>query len=111
MRRKALLCAYSVRASEEKIGVVSELNIEQPKTKVVSNLLNKIGVFGDGKTYNGRTLLVISSNNRNVYLSGRNIKNVDVKSVNDVNAYDVIRASNIIFVDKNIIGKIEEAVA
>jgi large subunit ribosomal protein L4 len=111
MRRKALLCAYSTRASEEKVGVISELKIEQPKTKIVSDLLNKIGVFGDGKTYNGRTLLIISPDSRNVYLSGRNLKDVDIKVVNDVNAYDVIRASNIIFADENLISKIEEVVA
>ncbi|MDR0303710.1 MAG: 50S ribosomal protein L4 [Chitinispirillales bacterium] len=111
MRRKALLCAYSVRASEERIGIVSGLNIEQPKTKIVSDLLNKIGVFGNGKTYNGKTLLIISPDNRNIYLSGRNLKDVDVKIVNDVNAYDVVRASNIIFADENLISKIEEMAA
>jgi len=111
MRRKALLCAYSVRASEEKVGIVSGLKIEQPKTKVVSDLLDKIGVFGDGKAYNGRTLLIISSDSRNIYLSGRNLKDVDVKVVSDVNAYDVIRASNIIFADEDLINKIEEVVA
>lgn len=111
MRRKALLCAYSARASEEKIGIVSGLNIEQPKTKIVSDLLNKIGVFGNGKAYNGKTLLIISPDSRNVYLSGRNLKDVDVKAVNDVNAYDVVRASNIIFADENLINKIEEITA
>jgi len=111
MRRKALLCAYSTRASEEKISVISGLAIEQPKTKIVSDLLGKIGVFGDGKTYCGKTLLIISQDSKNVYLSGRNIKDVDVKVVADVNAYDVIRASNIIFADENLVSKIEELVA
>jgi len=111
MRRKALLCAYSVRAAEEKIGVVAGLSIEQPKTKIISELLNKIGVFGDGKKYCGKTLFVVSGDNRNVYLSSRNLKDVDVKAVSDVNAYDVVRATNIIFADENLIGKIEETVA
>jgi len=111
MKRKALLCAYSVRAAEEKISVVSGLAIEQPKTKTMSDLLGKIGVFGDGKTYNGKTLLIISKESRNVYLSGRNLKDVDVKAVTDVNAYDVVRASNVIFADENLVNKIEEFVA
>jgi large subunit ribosomal protein L4 len=111
MRRKALLCAYSVRASEEKVGVISGLAIEEPKTKVVADILNKIGVFGDGKKYCGKTLFVVSGDNRNVYLSSRNLKDVDVKAVSDVNAYDVVRATNIIFADENLIGKIEEMIA
>ena len=111
MRRKALLCAYSTRAAEDKIGVISGLAIEQPKTKTIAEMLNKIGVFGDGKTYNGKTLLIISQDNKNLYLSGRNIKDVDVKAVQDVNAYDVVRASNIIFADENLVSKIEELVA
>jgi len=110
MRRKALLCAYSTRAAEEKIGVISGLAIEQPKTKIVADLLGKIGVFGT-KEYIGKTLLIISNDSKNVYLSGRNLKDVDVKSVNEVNAYDVVRASNIIFADENLVSKIEELVA
>jgi large subunit ribosomal protein L4 len=110
MRRKALLCAYSVRAAEEKIGVISGLEIAQPKTKIVADLLGKIGVFGT-KEYSGKTLLIISKESQNVYLSGRNLKDVDVKAVNDVNAYDVVRATNIIFADENLVGKIEEMVA
>jgi len=111
MRRKALLCAYSVRASEEKVGVITGLSIAQPKTKTVADLLNKIGVFGDGKKYCGKTLFVISGDSHNVYLSSRNLKDVDVKVVSDVNAYDVVRATNIIFADEKLIGKIEEMIA
>jgi len=110
MRRKALVCAYSVRATEEKIGVITGLTFEQPKTKTVAELLSKIGVY-DNKNYIGKTLFVVSSDNRNVYLSSRNLKDVDVKAVSDVNAYDVVRATNIIFADEALIGKIEEAIA
>jgi len=110
MRRKALVCAYSVRATEEKIAVITGLAFEQPKTKTVAELLSKIGVYSN-KDYIGKTLFVVSGDNRNVYLSSRNLKDVDVKAVSDVNAYDVVRATNIIFADEALIGKIEEAIA
>ncbi|MCL2845658.1 MAG: 50S ribosomal protein L4 [Chitinivibrionia bacterium] len=109
MRRKALLCAYSTRATEEKIAVITGLAFEQPKTKTVAELLSKIGVYNN-KNYIGKTLFVVSGDDRNVYLSSRNLKDVDVKAVSDICAYDVVRATNIIFADEAIIGKIGETV-
>lgn len=110
MRRKALTCAYSVRATEEKITAITGLSFEAPKTKAVAELLSKIGVFSP-KKYIGKTLFIVSGQDKNVYLSSRNLKDVDVKAVADINAYDVIRASNIVFADDALIAKIEEVIS
>jgi large subunit ribosomal protein L4 len=58
-----------------------------------------------------RNLLIVNGLNKNVYLSSRNIKNLEIKPVNELNALDVLHSENIIFGDESLIGKMEEAVA
>lgn len=105
MKRKALLCAYSVRASEEKVSVFEGVEIAEPKTSVMADVLAKIGVAGE------KTLLIVSGKDQNVYLSSRNLKNVNVVPVEDVCAYDVLNANNVLFVTEELIKKVEEVVS
>ncbi len=105
VRRKALLCAYSVRATEENVSVLESLKIDAPKTSEVVEILGNVGVIGE------KTLLVIPADAPNVYLSSRNIKNVTVRAVSDVNALDVLRAKNILFVTEEIVKGLEEGVS
>ena len=105
MKQKALLCAYSVRASEEKISVFEGVELASPKTATMVDVLGKIGVTSE------KTLLVVSGNDQNVYLSSRNIKNVNVVPVADVSAYDVLNAKNVLFVTEELIKKVEEVVS
>jgi len=105
MRRKALLCAYSARAVESNVSVISALHMESAKTKLMAEILANVGVAGE------KILMVIPSVERNVYLSGRNIKNVSVKAVEDVNALDVLVANKILFVSADLIKQLEEVVS
>ncbi len=105
MRRAALISAYSARAGEEKIIVVDSVVISQPKTKAVESILKGLSI------YQKKNLLIVDASDRNIYLSGRNIKNVHVKAVSDVNAYDVLNAENIVFSAEGLIAKVKEAVS
>ena len=90
MRRRALRSALSSRARDEKIMVVDTLAVEQPKTKVVAGLLKSLSAPG------ARTLLVVGSDAGNIYLSGCNIKNLEVKPLAEIHTYDVLNNENII---------------
>jgi large subunit ribosomal protein L4 len=105
VRRKALLCAYSIRAAEENISVLEELKLDAPKTSTVVDILGNVGVT------DARTLLILPADAPNVYLSSRNIKNVTVRAVSDVNALDVLRSKNILFVTEDIVKNLEEGIA
>ncbi len=105
MRKVALTSALSSRAKEDKIAVVSGITCDAPKTKTVAAMLNALALGGK------RTLLVIDLASRNVYLSGRNIKNLTVKPVSEINAYDVLNNDAIVFGSEEIVKKIEEAAA
>jgi large subunit ribosomal protein L4 len=105
LRKIALTSALSSRAKDEKIMIVDKIKSEPVKTKTIAAMLDAFSL-GDK-----RTLLVIDRENKNVYLSARNIKNCSVKPVSELNAYDVLSNETIIFGSEELVGKIEEAVA
>jgi large subunit ribosomal protein L4 len=105
LRKIALTSALSSRAKEEKIAVMETITCEAPKTKTIAAMIAALSL-GDK-----RTLLVIDPAGKNIYLSGRNIKNLTVKPVSEINAYDVLSNDAIVFGSKEIVKKVEEAAA
>jgi large subunit ribosomal protein L4 len=106
LRRIALTSALSSRAKDEKIMVVESLSCAEVKTKLMVSFLDAIALNGS------KNLLIVDpKTNKNVYLAGRNIKNLDIKPLSEINAYDVLNNENIVFGDQSLIGKLEEVVA
>jgi len=104
IRRLALTSALSSRARTENILVIDNLTYDKPQTKAVASLLKALSVAGK------RNLLIVGNDGKNIYLSARNIKDVQIRPVNEINAYDIMASENIIFADENLIGKVKEAV-
>lgn len=104
MRRKALACALTLRAEQSAISVVEAFSLVAPKTSVVSTLLENVKLLGK------KILLVLPADSRVVYLSSRNIRDLNVKSASDINAYDVMQAKSVVFVTEEVIATIEEVV-
>jgi len=104
LRVNALKSALSCRAKEEKIMVVDGITAETPRTKKIAGLLNALAVS------KARNLLIIDPTSKNVYLSGRNIKNLHVRPVSEINALDILNSDNIIFGAQDLVRKVEEAV-
>jgi len=91
-RRSAL--AY--KAKDNSIAILEDFNFEAPKTKSYLSLLSALSM-GDKKT-----LLVLPAVNKNIVLSGRNIENAKITTVDQINTYDVMNADNVIFVESSI---------
>lgn len=104
MRKLALLSALSSRAQSENVLVVDSILCEQPKTKIIATLVNALSLNGK------RNLLVVDKECSNIYLSGRNIPDLEIKPISEVNAYDIIASENIIFGDEKLIEKVQEVV-
>lgn len=83
-KRLALIHALSTKAEGGQIKVITKLESIKPKTKVVVNLLNKLGV-------NELALIVISQKNQNVSLATRNIKTLETDLASNLNAYKVLK--------------------
>jgi large subunit ribosomal protein L4 len=106
LKKLALVSALSSRASDEKILVVDALECAEPKTKVIAAMLEAMNLAGK------KNLLIIDSEGgKNIYLSSRNIRDLDIRPVAEINALDIIRCENIIFGGESLITKVEEAVS
>ncbi len=106
LKKIALVSALSSRAKEEKIIVVDEVECKEPKTKLITQMLEALAVSGK------KNLLVVdTSGSKNIYLSGRNIKGLEIKPISEINAYDVVNNENIIFGGEKLIATVEEVVA
>jgi large subunit ribosomal protein L4 len=102
MKKAALFSSLSLKASEGEIKVISGLTKIEPKTKNMSALIIKIN---DDKKSKTKNLLVISakpSEIPNVYKAGRNIKNLEILSVNLLNTYEVLKYKNLLIMKESI---------
>ncbi|MFO7844146.1 MAG: 50S ribosomal protein L4 [Bacteroidales bacterium] len=96
VKQLARKSALSYKANNDNIKVLENFNFEVPKTKELVNLRNNLGVADK------KVLLVLSEQNKNIYLSSRNLQDVKVVNVSDINTYDIVNASVVLFVENSI---------
>lgn len=89
----AKVSALVYKARESKIVVVEDLNIGAPKTKDFAAMLDTLR--GEGR----RTMVVLPEHDMNVYLSGRNVSSNKTVVMSDMNTYDIMNASVLIFTE------------
>jgi large subunit ribosomal protein L4 len=98
MRLAALRSALSVKASEASIIVVDELNIEEPKTKLVAEAL--------GNLVGNSTVLVLMSVKDNNYdlvmRSANNIESAKVLLASYLNVRDILNFDKVVLPVKTI---------
>jgi len=82
--------ALSDRLSENKVVVVDEWSFSEPKTKSASTALKSLGV-------SERVLVVLERKDESAWKSFRNLKDVQVISTGELNAYDILCNDWIVF--------------
>jgi len=92
----ARISALTYKAKDNAITVLEDFNFEAPKTKNFIELIKNLNLD------NKKTLLVLGSNNANVYLSSRNIKGSKVVNASDINTYDILNADNLILAESSV---------
>lgn len=90
MRRVARNSAILAKIEAENVLVVEDISCPSPKTKTFVAMLTALGVERGA-------LVAMHERNQNVYLSGRNVADTDLRLVDDLNAYDVLRRRKLIF--------------
>ena len=88
--------ALSYKAADSALTVVENFSFEAPKTKSMIEVLKKLNV-NDKKS-----LFVIENQNNFVSLSARNLKNVKVVNVSQLNTYDIVNAANVVVSEGSI---------
>ena len=96
--------AFNARAREESLFIVDRFAFEAPKTKRIVALLDRLDLVGQ------KVLILTNGVNQNVYLSARNIPDVQVMPYGDVSAYHLLW-SDVVLVEGGAIGQELEPVA
>jgi len=98
LKRLARKSALSIQANDNNLVVVEDFNFEAPKTKEFINVLKALEL--DAK----KSLFVLGNENKNVYLSSRNLKNSKVVDVTGINTYSVLNANKIVISESSLEG-------
>ncbi|MBD7914298.1 50S ribosomal protein L4 [Clostridium sp. Sa3CUN1] len=102
MRRVAMKSALTTKVQENQMVVLEALALEAPKTKQMVEVLKAF----DAK----KTLIVTGESNEVLYKSARNIADVQIMPVNNINVYDLLKFEKLI-ITKDAVSKIEEVYA
>lgn len=102
MRRVAMKSALTSKVQENQMVVLEALSLEAPKTKQMVEVLKAF----DAK----KTLIVTGESNEVLYKSARNIADVQIMPVNNINVYDLLKFEKLI-ITKDAVSKIEEVYA
>jgi len=93
LKQLARFSALSYKVKEESLTIIENFSMEAPRTKDFMKILKGL------KINDRRVLFVLPENISNIYVSSRNLQNVKVINVNELNTYDVVNATSLIFMD------------
>ncbi len=83
MRRSALFMTLSAKVKNKLMILLDELNINQPKTRLMTEILNKLPCKKDS------SLLVLPKLDKNVILATRNIPSTETIQARDLNCLEL----------------------
>ena len=96
MKQLARFSALAYKAKNNEIIVVEDFTFDTPKTKEFVAIQNNLKVNGK------RSLLVIKEENKNVYLSSRNVPKSEVLTYNELNTYSIMKAGSLVLSEGSI---------
>ena len=85
--------ALTYKAQENAIVFVEPFTMEAPKTKEFMHIIEAL------KAGSRKVLFVLPENSTNIYLSSRNLPEVKVITVNELNTYNIMNANSMVLVD------------
>ena len=88
--------ALSSKAAAGQIIVVEDFTFEAPKTKDFLNITKNLKI--DDK----KILLVLPSQNKNVFLSARNIQGANIITASDINTYKVLNNKALVLTESSV---------
>ncbi|MBG0858819.1 MAG: 50S ribosomal protein L4 [Bacteroidales bacterium] len=96
LKQLARKSALSYKASSNNIIVLEDFSFEEPKTKELLKLGNNLNIT------NKKSLFVLPEQNKNIYLSSRNVQGIEVVTVRRLNTYEIMKASTLVLVESAV---------
>jgi len=88
--------ALSYKASSNNIIVLEDFSFEAPKTKEIIKMGDNLNIS------NKKSLIVLPEQNKNIYLSSRNVQGVEVVTAGELNTYRIMKASTLVLVESAV---------
>ena len=93
LKQLARFSALSYKAQENAITLVENFAMDAPKTKEFIGILNNIKANGR------KVLFVLPELSDNIFLSSRNLPEIKVITVDEINTYAIMNANSLVLVD------------
>lgn len=88
--------ALSYKALSNNIIVLEDFTIEAPKTREFVKIGDSLNLS------NKNSLFVLPEQNKNIYLSSRNVQGVEVVTARELCTYKIMKASTLVFVESAV---------
>jgi large subunit ribosomal protein L4 len=88
--------ALSYKLKNKQLMIVQDFTFEQPKTKEFADIQKNL------KLDDKKSVFVLNERNKNVYLSSRNLQNSKVVTISELNTYDIMNASALLFAESSL---------
>lgn len=102
-RRLAIKSVLSSKVLEKELTVLDKIELKEIKTKSMVKALSALKL-------EGKTLIVLPENDKNVVMSARNIEGVKTISANNINVFDLLKYNNLVL-PVDTVKKLEEVYA
>ncbi len=96
VKQLARKSALTYKVQDDQIKVVENFTFEAPKTKDFVNFAKNLQAEGK------KVLLVLAGQDKNVYLSARNVPNAQIISASDINTYAIMHSNAIILTEGSL---------
>jgi large subunit ribosomal protein L4 len=91
VRRLAMRMALSSRLAAESLMVVKGIELPEVKTKLMAEVVSKLGL--------GKALIIANGADEKLALSARNLPGITVQNVEQLNVYDVLRHKQLVLLE------------
>ncbi len=88
--------ALSLKAKNSSIVIVEDFEFDTPKTKSLVELTKSLQLADK------KLLFVLPSQNKNVYLSARNLEKVNIITASDLNTYTIMNSANLVMTESSV---------
>lgn len=101
IKRLARRSVLSLKAKDEKIKIIEDFDFKSPTTKKMEGILTKLNLAS------GRTLLITQKHQKTLWLSSRNLKNLDMQEAQQFSTRDILYSEYLV-IQKSALKKIKE---
>jgi large subunit ribosomal protein L4 len=93
--RTALQSALSAKVAEGSVVVLSDLVLDQPKTKSLAKILGQLGITGSA-------ILVVGASRADLFQAARNLSKVKVVHPEQLTVYDIVRVHSLVITEREL---------